>query len=69
MLIIGTRFFAWGSDKEDGQHHCSRCGFQGAFIKKSGMRFLTVFFVIPVCPLSGVRHMIECPGCKTRYEG
>ena len=40
----------------------------GAVFSQEGMRFITVFFVIPVIPISGVSHMAECPNCKARYE-
>ncbi|HEY6333431.1 MAG TPA: hypothetical protein VI756_29170 [Blastocatellia bacterium] len=48
--------------------HCGRCGTIAPFIAKKGMRFLTVFFIIPVLPLSGVNHMVECPNCRARYR-
>jgi hypothetical protein len=32
------------------------------------MRFFTIFFVIPLIPISGKMHVIECPTCKTRYQ-
>jgi hypothetical protein len=67
MLIIGTHFFTWGSDMTAVPFQCGRCGHVGPFIAKKGMRFLTLFFVIPVCPLSGVSHMVECARCGTRY--
>lgn len=47
---------------------CADCGTQGQFIKKSGMRFITLFFIIPVIPISGVSKMVQCPKCGTRYE-
>jgi len=47
---------------------CGACGFAGNFILKTGMRFLTLFFMIPTVPLSGRMHAAECPPCKTRYK-
>jgi hypothetical protein len=35
---------------------------------KKGMRFVTIFFVIPIFPISGVNQLLECPNCKTRYQ-
>lgn len=29
---------------------CGPCAFEGVFIAKKGMRFLTIFFLIPVVP-------------------
>jgi hypothetical protein len=47
--------------------HCGQCGTVGEFIDKKGMRFITLFF-IPVIPISGTRHLLQCPTCKTRYQ-
>lgn len=68
MLIIGTRFFAWGSERTAQEQHCGRCGAMTPFILKKGMRFITVFFIIPVIPISGMKHLAQCPNCGTRYE-
>ena len=68
MLIIGTRFFTWGSEMTAQPWRCGRCGHAGPFTSKKGMRFLTLFFIIPVIPLSGVTHMAQCPNCRTRYQ-
>jgi hypothetical protein len=46
---------------------CGTCGTLAHFIKKTGMRFLVFFFIIPTIPLSGKMHVLECPQCKTRY--
>ena len=32
------------------------------------MRFVTLFFIIPLIPISRKMQMIECPRCKTRFE-
>jgi hypothetical protein len=48
--------------------HCGQCGALTPFIEKKGMRFLTLFFLIPVLPLSGVKRMLQCPNCGTRYQ-
>ena len=68
MLIIGFRFFTWGSDRTDDAIHCSQCGTIAKFLMKKGMRFITLFFIIPVLPISGMKHLIQCPNCGTRYE-
>ena len=68
MLIIGIRLFFWGSQLTSQAMHCGKCGYAGPFTLKKGMRFITVFFVIPVLPLSGVMHVAECQQCKTRYQ-
>ncbi len=68
MIIIGTHFFAWGSQLMSQSMQCGKCGNVAQFILKKGMRFITVFFVIPICPISGVKHMAQCPNCKARYD-
>jgi hypothetical protein len=68
MLIIGTHFFTWGSETTMESWRCGQCGHFGNFVRKKGMRFLTLFFIIPVIPLSGVKHMVQCPNCDTKYE-
>ena len=68
IFIIGTRFITWGSEPGGQTTRCGQCGTVGVFKAKKGMRFVTLFFVIPVLPLSGVKHLVECPTCRTRYE-
>jgi zinc-ribbon family len=68
FFIIGTHYFTWGSDATPPQMRCSRCGSVARFRVKKGMRFLTLFFIIPVIPLSGVNQLYECPNCKARYQ-
>lgn len=68
MLILGWHFFVWGSKQTERSYHCGACGKVAPFVLKRGMRFLTAFFFVPIIPLSGVKHMIECPSCRTRFE-
>jgi hypothetical protein len=68
MLIIGTKVFFWGSEVTAALMRCGTCGNAAQFLRKKGMRFLTLFFIIPVIPLSGMMHVAECPQCKTRYK-
>jgi len=67
VIIIGTRFFTWGSDRAAQASHCGHCGTVTPFIVKRGMRWITVFFIIPVLPISGVKQVLQCPNCSTRY--
>ncbi|HYW73726.1 MAG TPA: hypothetical protein VE961_22070 [Pyrinomonadaceae bacterium] len=67
FFIIGTHFFSWGSDA-GAQMRCGKCGAVGTFIRKQGMRFITLFFIIPVVPISGIRHLLQCPVCGTKYQ-
>jgi hypothetical protein len=32
------------------------------------MRFITLFFIIPLIPISGIRELLQCPTCGTRYQ-
>lgn len=68
MLIIGTHFFVWGSQLTQQQMHCGQCGATTYFIIKSGMRFITLFFIIPIIPISGVKQLAQCPNCGARYQ-
>ena len=68
MLIIGTQFFTWGSQRTGEMLRCGQCGGQSQFIEKSGMRFITLFFIVPIIPISGVSKMVECPNCKARFQ-
>jgi hypothetical protein len=68
FIIIGTHFFSWGSEPAANQLKCGKCGAAGNFIKKKGMLFLTVFFIIPILPISGVKDLLQCPKCRTKYE-
>lgn len=68
FFIIGTRFFTWGSDVLPQQMQCGRCQTVGNFTLKKGMQFITLFFIIPVIPISGVKQLAQCPMCRTRYQ-
>ena len=68
FFIIGTRFFTWGGSRTTAPVRCSQCGIVAPFAEKSGMRFLTLFFIIPTIPLSGRKKLIECPNCKARFQ-
>ena len=68
FIIIGTRLFTWGSAMTPEAVRCGSCGAFIQFIEKTAMRFLTIFFIIPVIPISGKKRIIECPRCKTRFE-
>jgi hypothetical protein len=69
FLIIGTHFFCWGQERTNDAMHCGNCGSIVSFIVKKGMRFITLFFIIPVIPISGVQAILQCPTCGTRYQG
>jgi ribosomal protein S27AE len=68
FFIVGTHFFVWGSAPTTQQMHCGRCGTVAPFTIKKGMNFITVFFIVPVIPISGVKNIVQCPNCGARYE-
>ena len=63
MIIIGTKFFVWGSQLAAVASRCAQCGMEAPFILKKGMRFITIFFIIPVIPISGMSEISQCPKC------
>ena len=68
FLIIGTHFFSWGSQVAPEQIRCGKCGTVANFIRKQGMLFITLFFIIPVVPISGIKNLLQCPNCRTKYQ-
>jgi hypothetical protein len=67
FFIIGTRFVTWGSEASGQQMRCGRCSTVGEFVRRKGMRFITLFF-IPVIPAGGTKDLLQCPTCGTRYR-
>ncbi len=68
FLVVGTKFITWGSEKTAETIRCSNCGALNQFTEKTGMRFITLFFLVPMIPISGKKKMIECPNCKARFQ-
>ena len=68
FFIIGTHFFSWGSQPVANQMKCGKCGTVGTFVEKQGMRFITLFFIIPVLPISGIKTLLQCPVCGTKFQ-
>lgn len=68
IFVIGTRLFSWGSTEMSTPTRCSSCGTVANFTAKRGMRFITLFFIIPVIPISGVKELAQCPACGARYQ-
>lgn len=68
FLVIGTKFITWGSQKTPETIRCSQCGTLAQFVEKTGMNFITLFFLVPTIPISGKKKMIECPNCKARFQ-
>ena len=68
FFIVGTKFFTWGRDVTPQPTRCGQCGTVANFIVKKGMQFITAFFIIPLIPISGVKHLMQCPNCGARYQ-
>jgi DNA-directed RNA polymerase subunit RPC12/RpoP len=68
FFVIGTKYIVWGSEKTAEMIRCTQCGALAQFKEKTGMRFITLFFVVPVIPISGTSKLIECPNCKARFQ-
>ena len=67
ILVFGIKTFRWGSDQTDYLRTCPQCGFYGYFVRKKAIRAVTLFFVIPVFPLSGITTVDVCPQCNTPF--
>ena len=68
FFIIGTKFFTWGSEPAGELVRCPQCNTVGSFVRKKGMNFITLFFIVPVLPISGVKNLLQCPTCRTRFN-
>ena len=68
FLIIGVKFLTWGSELTAQPMRCGQCNTVAPFIVKKGMRFLTLFFIIPTIPLSGVKDLVQCPTCGAKFQ-
>ena len=49
-----------------GVFFCRRCGGDRDYRRRSGRRFITIFF-IPLIPLTSTGEHVQCLTCKTRY--
>ncbi|WP_242901672.1 hypothetical protein [Actinomadura terrae] len=64
LLVFGlTAVFRTVSD---GTFHCPHCGGDRAYRRRSGRRWLTVFFV-PLVPLWRLGQAAECRTCRRRF--
>ena len=68
MIVFGIKFWAWGSQLTNEVWRCAKCGYNGQFVQKKGMKFITLYWIIPTIPVSGITDLVQCPNCKTRYE-
>ena len=68
MIVFGIKFWAWGSQLTNEVWRCLKCGYNGQFIQKKGMKFITLYWIIPTIPVSGISEIVQCPNCKTQYD-
>jgi hypothetical protein len=50
----------------EGVFFCRKCGGDRKYRRRTGRRFVTLFF-IPVIPLNAAGEHVQCTTCKTRY--
>lgn len=67
IILLGTRYLAWGDERTPTIWHCPNCEQDAYFIRKRGVRAVALFFLIPVFPLGRVEHFTQCPNCGARY--
>jgi len=65
FLIFGVRVYY--RTVGQGTFHCQRCGGDRPYRRRSGWRFIHVFF-IPIVPLGKVGEHVQCTVCRTRYR-
>lgn len=68
FVLFGTRSFSWGSGQTNAPRRCDNCGVLTPFIVKKGMTFFTLYFLIPIFPVSKVKEFQQCPNCKAKYD-
>lgn len=68
MIVFGLKLWTWGNALTPNVIRCGSCGQTAQFFQKKGMQFITLYWVIPTIPVSGVKDYIQCPNCKARYE-
>lgn len=67
IILFGTRYLTWGDERTPTVWHCLNCEHDDRFIRKRGVRALTLFFLLPVFPLGRVERFTQCPHCGARY--
>jgi len=66
LIIWGIRVFFFRTTGQ-GVFHCPGCGGDRQYRRRSGRRFLTLFF-IPVIPLTKAGEHVQCTTCRARYH-
>jgi hypothetical protein len=65
LIISGIRVFFHTTGQ--GVFHCQRCGGERPYRRRSGRRFVTLFYM-RVIPLAKVGEHVQCATCRTRYH-
>ena len=64
MIVFGIKFWAWGSQLTQQVWRCAKCGYNGQFIQKKGMKFITLYWIIPTIPVSGISEIGAVPAVQ-----
>ena len=64
IIIYGTRGLT--KHLEDGDFYCPQCDAGGDYHLMQTRRWLTLFF-IPIFPVSGATHYVECQHCRGTF--
>lgn len=65
MIIWG--FGVFYRTRSTGVFFCPSQGADQPYKLRAGYRFFTIFF-IPIIPLGGRGHIVQCEGCRTKFE-
>ncbi len=72
LVFYGTKSVTF-NEKDDNpaalmsfQDRCPQCGQLATFAPKRVMRFCHIFW-IPLIPVSGFQHVMECQSCQAKF--
>lgn len=65
LLIFGLRIYF--RTVGQGTFHCQRCGGDRPYRRRSGRRWIHLFFV-PLIPLDRVGEYVQCDTCRAKYR-
>lgn len=66
MIIYGWRGFT--STNSQGSFYCPTCDSTRPYQQKSSRTWFTLYFFIPVFPISGLTEYIECESCRGTFQ-
>jgi hypothetical protein len=65
LIISGIRVFF--RTTVQGVFRCPRCAGDRHYLRRSGRRFVTLFYM-RIIPLAKVGEHVQCAACRTRYH-